>query len=298
MFSLYLNMKLYKIADLEHLSGIKAHTIRIWEKRYNLIEPIRTDTNYRRYNDEQVKKLLNVTTLLSKGYKISHLAELKENEINDKILEIQNNTHEDATYISYINELASSMINFDETLFNNTFNKAINKYGLFDCMLNIVYPLLYKIGVMWATDNAMPVQEHFASCIIKRKLASSVDMLEAPHRKDKKFLLFLPPEEYHEIVLLFTNYIIRAKGYETIYLGQNVPYDNIKEVVNITNANYLLTFFIAGHNENSVEELISNVKLSKSLTLLVSGNSDVVSKFNKTAHTEVLNSPADLMRFL
>ncbi len=291
-------MKLYKIADLEHLSGIKAHTIRIWEKRYNLIEPIRTDTNYRRYNDEQVKKLLNVTTLLSKGYKISHLAELKENEINDKILEIQNNTHEDATYISYINELASSMINFDETLFNNTFNKAINKYGLFDCMLNIVYPLLYKIGVMWATDNAMPVQEHFASCIIKRKLASSVDMLEAPHRKDKKFLLFLPPEEYHEIVLLFTNYIIRAKGYETIYLGQNVPYDNIKEVVNITNANYLLTFFIAGHNENSVEELISNVKLSKSLTLLVSGNSDVVSKFNKTAHTEVLNSPADLMRFL
>lgn len=298
LFSLYLTMKLYKIADLEHLSGIKAHTIRIWEKRYNLIEPIRTDTNYRRYNDDQVKKLLNVTTLLSKGYKISQLAELKEREINEKILEIQQDSNEDTTVVSYVNALASAMINFDEATFNNTLNKVIERFGMYEAMVKVIYPLLYKIGVMWAVDNAMPVQEHFASCIIKRKLSAAIETLGPAERKDKKFLLFLPPDEYHEIALLFTNYIIKAKGYETIYLGQNVPYENIKEVVKITQPNYLITFLIAGHDEVAVNELKNNLKLSKSLTLLVSGNSDVLAQLKKIPHAEVLNSPGDLVKFL
>src|SRR6218665_134781 len=162
-------MKLYQIAELEQLTGIKAHTIRIWEKRYSLIKPTRTATNRRQYDQEQVKKLLNISALLSEGHRISKIAGLKEKELSRKIFELQDQGAEDAVSRSLINELTVALLNFNEAAFEKAFSAAVARFGLFDAVIQVFYPLLHKVGILWACDHAMPVQEHFATCIIRRK---------------------------------------------------------------------------------------------------------------------------------
>jgi DNA-binding transcriptional MerR regulator len=292
-------MKLYQIADLEQLTGIKAHTIRIWEKRYNLIEPARTLTNRRRYNEDQVKKLLNISALLCEGHKISKIAELKDRELTKKITDLHELGESDAVSRSFINELTVAMLSFDEATFEKSFCAAVTRFGLYDALLNVFYPLLGKIGVMWATDQVMPVQEHFASCIIKRKLMASIDGLPPARARRKKFLLFLPPEESHEIGLLFSNYLIRSRGYETIYLGQNVPYANIAAVIKHTRPDYLLTFFIRNRNPGDVSrQLHDHFRSYPGLKLLVSGHSETLSQLKRQKNVEILHSPPDLAAYL
>lgn len=288
-------MKLYEISELEQLTGIKAHTIRIWEKRYSLIEPTRTSTNIRRYNDEQVKKLLNVCTLLANGYKISKIAGLKEKEVSAKINLIEQTGNTNSITENFINQLIASMIGFNEQAFEKTYTAAVNKLGLFDAMLNVFYPLFHKIGVMWVTSNLTPVQEHFASCIIKRKLMAAINDLPSPTKK-KTFLLLLPPGEYHDVSLLFANYIIKSKGFQTIYLGQNVPYENITPVLKETKAQYLLMFYITPRDAKEVyDELKQNLPLSKNLTVLLSGNNIIIDYLIKKKIGTALHTPADLL---
>lgn len=289
-------MKLYKIADLEQLTGIKAHTIRIWEKRYNLIEPIRTETNIRRYNDEQVKKLLNVSTLLANGMKISKIAEMGETKISAKVSSLQQNAPGDVIVLAYINELTDAMIRLDETAFEKSFSAAVNRFGLYESMLRVFYPLLFKIGVMWSASNISPYQEHFASSVIRRKLMSAIDGLPLP-KKRKRFLLFLPQDEYHEIALLFSDYIIRSAGYETIYLGPNVPAENIKEILKVKKSDYILTFFITGSKTNGAE-IIKNYTGFKDVQLLVSGSPGLLETVKKQKNLNILTSPEDLKRYL
>ena len=172
-------MKMYHISELEQLSGIKAPTIRVWERRYNLIRPGRTETNIRMYDDRQVRKLLNVVTLLSNGYKISKIAELDEEDLHAMVLGLQGSTVEtDDAALAFINGLVAAMLTFDEANFEKTYAAAVKRYGMFDAMLKVFYPLLEKIGIMWSTEDAMPVQEHFASSIIRRKLMAATDALD------------------------------------------------------------------------------------------------------------------------
>ncbi len=291
-------MKSYQIAELEQLTGIKAHTIRIWEKRYNLIEPDRTSTNIRKYNDEQVRKLLNVSTLLSNGYKISKIADLNDEEIASKITELQTEGEANSICASFINDLIASMLGFNEQAFEKTYSAAVTRFGIYEAMLNVFYPLFQKIGVLWVINNITPVQEHFASCIIKRKLMSATDGLPMPTKK-KKFLLLLPPGEYHDISLLFANYIIRSKGYETIYLGQNVPYENVSLVLKETKPQFILMFFINPQNSEGVyEEIMLNLQLPKDIKLLVSGNPIIVDHLQNRKNIDLLRSPTDLIELL
>jgi len=292
-------MKLYQIADLERLTGIKAHTIRIWEKRYNLIQPERTSTNIRRYTDAQVKKLLNVSTLLSKGYKISKIAALKEKQIFQVIKDIQENGNDDVICTSFINNLASAMLTFNEQAFEKTYAAIINRFGVFNSMLKVIYPLLHKIGLMWVVNDVTPVQEHFASCIIKRKLMAAIDGLSIPKNKKKKFLLLMPPGEWHEISLLFANYMIKSKGFETIYLGQNVPYENIAPILKATKPNFILIFFITTQNSTDVYfQLKENLRLPKGVTLLISGNPTITSYLKTKQSATILQSPHNLLSYL
>lgn len=291
-------MKYYQIAELEQLSGIKAHTIRIWEKRYGLIEPDRTNTNIRLYNDDQVRKLLNVSTLLNGGVKISKIAAFTDEEINTQIQKLQNQTNNDVISSSYINDLVASMLEFDEILFEKTFSLAVSKLGMYTAMINVFYPFLNKVGLMWSTDTAMPVQEHFASSIIRRKLMAAIDNQETSVKKKKKFLLMLPEDEWHEIGLLFSHYIIREKGFETIYLGQNVPFQNIKLLVELTKPDFVLSFFVSRKNENVLKNIRQQMGLPSAVTLLVAGNTEVTNHFKSLKNTHVLNSPNDLLKYL
>jgi DNA-binding transcriptional MerR regulator len=291
-------MKLYHISELEQISGIKAPTIRVWERRYNLIEPGRTDTNIRMYDDRQVRKLLNVVTLLANGSKISKIAELDESDLHRMVMEIQAKKEGDSVAIAYVNDLVAAMLEFDETGFEKTFSAAVDRYGMSDAMLKVFYPLLHKIGIMWATEDAMPVQEHFASSVLRRKLMAAADALPVPKKKTKKILLMLPPGEWHEIGLLFANYLIRSKGMPTVYLGQNVPYENVSAVLKKTTITQVLLFFIARPDSANLKQLRRQMGLTPDITLLVAGNAQVTDEISREKNTVVLLSPQHLLKYL
>lgn len=267
-------MQSYPIHELERLTGVKAHTIRIWEKRYGLVEPDRTVTNRRIYNGDQVRKLLNVVTLLSKGYKISKIAELSETQLHEEIQTDKTRWQGETIYVGYINDLVKAMISFDEAGFEQIFSTASTRFGVYEAMIKVVYPFLSKIGVLWTVDKADPMQEHFATSVIKRKLMVAIDGLEQGTTiVNKKFLLFLPEGELHEIGLLFANYIIRSKGYETLYLGQNVPDSHLEEFVKLLKPDYMLLFYIASRTKEQVNAHIAELsKMSQHTQVLVTGN--------------------------
>jgi len=292
-------MRSFQIAELALLTGIKAHTLRIWEKRYNIITPDRTSTNYRRYNNEQLKKLLNIATLLTLGYKISQISLFTEKEIQKKVLESHAEATKNIVSESYVNELLAAMLKYDEAAFEKSYADSVNRFGLFDAMIKVFYPLLAKIGYMWTTNEVNPAQEHFASCLIKRKLMAATDGLPKPKKKNKRFLLALIPLEVHDISLMFANYIIRAQGCETIYLGQDVPYENIMSAIKETKPQYFLTFFtLSQNNEKLYADMTKTLQLPNSVTFLTSGNSSITNYLYKKIKFELLTSPNDLLKYL
>src|SRR6185436_6119767 len=194
----------YSIKELEQLSGIKAHTIRIWEKRYTIINPERTATNIRFYSDENLKKIINVSLLNNHGFKISKIADMSLTEISDKILVLSEAKTE--AHI-YIDQLVVSMVDLDEEKFEKILNKLIDKFGFERSITEVVYPFMEKIGVLWQTGTITPAHEHFISNLIRQKLITSIASLPIPSNKSKKAILFLPEGELHEIGLLFYHYI-------------------------------------------------------------------------------------------
>lgn len=289
----------YQINDLERLTGIKAHTIRIWEKRYNLIEPRRTQTNIRFYDDEQARKLLNVSTLLESGYKISKIAALSPNELRQHILDLQNTPDDDTVSRVFINGMISSMLVYNEPALEKTISAALTRFGLYESMLRVIYPFLQKVGMMWSINQAMPAQEHFASSLIRRKLTSACDGLPPATDMSKKFLLFLPPGEWHDIGLIFSEYLIRSKGYPVIYLGQNVPYENLSEVITAISPTHILGLFITGRPFTEVTDFVRNISHKHGkINLLLGGPVVMQGKAFSSPFVSRLSSPDDLLKLL
>jgi DNA-binding transcriptional MerR regulator len=221
-------MAVYSIKELENLSGIKAHTLRIWEKRYNLIEPHRTTTNIRYYTDQELKKILNVAMLNRHGIKISKISRLSDQELKEEILRLSvSNPHLENT----IDSMIVSMIDMDEIKFNSILSKAISKKGFTDTFINIVYPFLEKVGILWMAGEVRPAQEHFIVNLIRQKIITTVDGFSNIFNPNaKKFLLFLPEDEWHEVGLLFSLYLLKEAGHEVLYLGQSVPYSDVLSI--------------------------------------------------------------------
>lgn len=219
----------FSIKDLENLSGIKAHTIRIWEKRYNVLEPLRTDTNIRYYDLPQLQKLLNITLLHQYGYKISTISKMPETRIPELVREIASEKNIKNHAIS---AFKMAMINFDQTLFLSTFENLLEQKSFTDVFTEIVIPLVNEIGFLWQTDTITPAHEHFISNLVKQKLIVNIEINQknALTKEDRTFVLFLPENEMHELGLLYINYQITLLGYKTIYLGQSIPISNLKDI--------------------------------------------------------------------
>ena len=228
----------YSIKELEHLSGIKAHTIRIWEKRYSIIRPERTDTNIRLYSDDDLKKIINVSLLNSHGYKISRIAAMTDGELNQKVLDLSSTNHD---HTIHINQLVTAMVHLDEEKFETALSGFFFRYNFEQTMVEIVYPFLERTGILWQTYNISPAQEHFTSNLIRQKLFVGIDGLPLRTDSDKSAILFLPEKELHEIGLLFCHYLLRKAGYKTIYLGQAVPHSDLRDVYNHYKPNVLVT---------------------------------------------------------
>ncbi len=234
--------KSFSIRDLENLSGIKAHTIRIWEKRYDLLSPERTSTNIRTYSLASLQKLLNITLLYNNGYKISKIAAIPKDEIPVVVKGvISKNDNENHA----VNALKMAMINFDQSLFQKTYNQLLKKRSFRSIFWDIFMPFLNEIGLLWQTDTISPSHEHFITKQIKQKIYSSSEKLQAiePVKQDKVFVLFLPDNEIHEIGLLFVNYEILLRGYKTIYLGQSMPMENLIDLKNNFKNIHFLSYF-------------------------------------------------------
>ena len=215
----------FTIKDLENIAGVKAHTIRIWEKRYNLLTPERTDTNIRSYSSENLQKLLNVVLLNNHNFKISKIALMSDEAIKIKAREL---AFAKAVNDEALNSLKLSMFQFDKVLFNNTYNVLLHKKTFREVFKEVFIPFLDQIGVLWQTDTLLPAHEHFISNLISQKIQINIEKLDYTIAKSSiTYVLFLPENEIHELGLMYLNYELALRGFSTIYLGQSLPIDNL-----------------------------------------------------------------------
>lgn len=228
----------FSIKDLENLSGIKAHTIRIWEKRYNLLEPERTDTNIRYYSLSNLQKLLNISYLNGNGYKISKIATLSDDEIPKLVKEIAANENS-KNYV--INALKLAMLNYDQALFYSTYENLIKEKSFQEIFHDVFIPLLSDIGILWQTDTITPAHEHFISTLIRQKILVNTEVLQSKTiaNKNRTFVLFLPDNEIHELGLMYINYELIKNGYTSIFLGASVPMSSLQDILSY---HYEVTF--------------------------------------------------------
>jgi len=237
------NMKSdFSIKDLENISGIKAHTIRIWEKRYKLLEPERTETNIRHYGLRSLQKLLNVAFLNSNGIKISKIAKLSNEEVSAHVREIasRGNIEHHA-----FNAFKMSMFHFDQVLFYKTYMNLLERYTFREIFYDIFIPLLNEMGLLWQTNTISPAHEHFISVHIKQKILLNIEKLQSlePKPATRTFVLFLPENEIHDIGLLFVNYELRSRGYHTIFLGESIPMESLSDVLEFFNEITFISYF-------------------------------------------------------
>lgn len=247
----------YTIKDLERLSGIKAHTLRIWEQRYNLLSPNRTDTNIRYYTGEDLRKILNISVLNQKGVKISKIVELSETEINNRVIQF---TSDFSDQELQIDGLVIAMIDLDEPRFEQILQACVLRLGFEETMLNVIYPFFKKVGVLWQTGSISAAQEHFITHLIRQKIIVAIDALPHKIKPDfKTYLLFLPEGELHEMGLLFHSFLIKKAGHKMVYLGQTVPLKDLTEITATQKPDYLVTALLSYTNQEDVLRVLQGI---------------------------------------
>jgi len=248
----------FSIKNLENISGIKAHTIRIWEKRYNLLQPERTDTNIRRYSLDSLRKLLNITLLYNHGIKISKIANLPEKEIPFLVREIALKSSSEQVSI---NAFKLSMVNFDITMFDATYDELMNKNDFSFIYLNIFVPLMSGLGILWQTGAISPSHEHFITNLIKQKIHIQTELMQrdsTPQINASTFVLYLPENEIHELSILFLNYFVLNNGFKTIFLGQSIPTVSLKTLLSYSPSLHFVTYVTVEPNKEEIDDYLAH----------------------------------------
>jgi MerR family transcriptional regulator, light-induced transcriptional regulator len=290
-------VSVYSIKDLEQLSGIKAHTLRIWEQRYNFIKPKRTDTNIRFYDDEDLKLVLNISLLKENGHKISKICDMSFSEMQEEVVRI---TERKLSYPEQIQALTLAMIDMDEDRFEKIMSINILQLGFERTMINIIYPFFLKIGVLWQTGAINPAQEHFISNLVRQKLIVAIDgQLVSSSEYNKKYMLYLPENEIHEIGLLFSSFIIKARNNKVIYLGQNLPFEDLASVYGSHKPDVIVSVFTSNPVASNVQDYIDNMgKRFSNSTVLISGHQVVGQGLECPENVVILNKLQDLIDFV
>ena len=288
----------FSIKDLENLSGIKAHTIRIWEKRYNILEPMRSETNIRFYDIKSLQKLLSIVLLHNYGYKISKISSLSHEEFNklanDIISEKSAKNHAISTF-------KVAMMNFDQTLFFNTYNKLLSEKTFKEVFYSVFIPLMQELGFLWQTDTISPAHEHFITYLIKQKLLINTEKVQTltPTKEDKVFVLFLPSNEIHELGIMYLNYEILLNGYQTIYLGESIPIDSLLDLKSAFQKITFVSYFTVEPNQEIIEDYIDEmheklIKNSDNEMLLLGRMTAEINDKNKYDNIHIYKSIEDL----
>lgn len=246
-------MNAFTIKDLENLSGVKAHTIRIWEQRYNFLKPQRTETNIRYYSNEELKTILNISLLNKYGFKISHIDRMSQEEIGQRILSL---TDTDAIQERNVNELLKEMIDLNVERLDKIISDHISLKGLERSMMKLLFPFLEKIGILWLTGHINPAQEHLVTNLIRQKMMVAIDKTPIPANPQKNILLFLPEGEYHELGLLFLYYLMKTKELGVIYAGANIPFKDVAYIVNLKKPEYIFCHLTSTVSNFSMERFL------------------------------------------
>lgn len=289
-------MSQYSIKEIEQLSGIKAHTLRIWEQRYNFIKPKRTDTNIRYYDDEDLKFVLNVSLLKDHGHKISRICSMPEQDIQ---LEVNRLMEKKMGFPEQIQSLTLSMLELDEERFEKTLNTNILQIGFERTMMNLIYPFFQKIGILWQTGAITPAQEHFISYLVRQKIIVAMDgQVVSSINYNKKYLLYLPENELHEMSLLFSAYIIKSRNNKVIYIGQNVPHQDLINIYKDHNPDCLLTVMTTNPPTNKAQSYIYMLSEAfENSKVLISGHQVVGQDMDTPNNVILLNKLQDLIDF-
>ncbi|MBP6073972.1 MAG: MerR family transcriptional regulator [Flavobacterium sp.] len=288
----------FSIKDLENLSGIKAHTIRIWEKRYNVLEPMRSETNIRYYDIKNLQKLLSIVLLHNYGYKISKISTLSAEEFNklanDIISEKSAKNHAISTF-------KIAMMNFDQTLFFNTYNKLLSEKTFKDVFYSVFIPLMQELGYLWQTDTISPAHEHFITYLIKQKLLINTEKVQTltPTKDDRVFVLFLPSNEIHELGIMYLNYEILLNGYQTIYLGESIPIESLLDLKNAFEKITFVSYFTVEPNQEIIADYIDElhaklIQDTDNEMLLLGRMTEHIADKNKYNNIHIYNSIEEL----
>jgi DNA-binding transcriptional MerR regulator len=247
----------YSIVDLEKLTGVKAHTIRIWEQRYGVISPKRTQSNIRYYQEDDLKQLLNISILNKNGHKISRIAQMDPEEITETAAVLSS---VDGSFAAHLDALTIAMIEMDEIKFDKIISTHIHQIGIERTMMEFIYPFLDKLNILWLTGSINPVQENFISFLIRQKIVSATDQLSsAPEVHAKKCMLYLPEGEKQELSLLFIQYMLRVRNYRVIYLGQDISVADLKVAAEIYQPQYICTMINSSFEKESIQEYVNNL---------------------------------------
>ncbi|SDM57374.1 MerR HTH family regulatory protein [Daejeonella rubra] len=291
-------MNLFSISQLSQFSGIKPHTIRVWEQRYNALKPNRSDGNTRYYDDYQLRRLLNIVSLMDNGHKVSTLCSMTDDDLF--FLVSNSNTpriSESTEY--YISQLIAAGISYDAGYFEIIFSDCFLKFGMKDAYMKVIYPMMERIGLMWATNSLPTAHEHFISNIVRQKLLAVLDSIVAPDPASESWLLFLPENEFHEIGLLYAHLIIRLSGKKVIYLGSNLPVESVISAIHDIKPENLLLFLVHYDLPEQIQKSLDKFYESfNGNKIYLAGNDKLISQLNLNRNTEYLHSIESLEEVL
>ena len=289
-------MAVYSIRDLERLSGIKAHTLRVWESRYGIINPKRTDTNIRYYEDDDLRYVMNISLLNKNGFKISKIAAMTREQVAKKVSAISEVSYEHDTQID---AMTISMVEMDELKFDRVMSLNIEQIGFEQTMLKIIHPFLEKLSLLWLTGSLKPAQENFMSCLIRRKIITAIDQEPLPRTYKKSFLLYLPEGERQELSLLFMHYLLRRRGFTVYYLGADTGLLDLADACDIHQPDFFYTMISETFARVPLKNYVNSVeKRFTETTLLLSGYQPVAQNIENTDRVRVLRSLRETVEFM
>jgi len=259
-------MDFFTIKDLENISGIKAHTIRIWEQRYEFLKPNRTDTNIRTYTNQDLKRVLNIALLNKYGFKISHIDKMNEGEREEKIRSLSD---QKAQNERVVNDLVKFMIDVEVEKIDQVLENHISLTGVEQTITQIIFPFMEKIGILWVTNHINPAQEHLVSNLIRQKLIVGIDKIVIDDKTNKSVLLFLPEGEFHELGLLFVCYLLKRKGIYPFYLGANMPIKDVQYLVDFKKPDFIYSHLTSVGKNFSFDKFLLEIKQRLNNTPLV-----------------------------
>lgn len=286
-------MNHFSISQLSQFSGIKSHTLRIWEQRYNALKPNRTEGNTRYYDNSQLIRLLNIVSLLNLDYKVSEVCILSDAELFRLVDSQLNSTPIDESTEYYTSQLIAAGMSYDELYFDKIFTHCQLKFGLKATYQKFIIPMMVRIGLLWVTNKIRTAHEHFISNLLYKKINTAIASLPPANNDAEKWLLFLPENEFHELGLLFSNYLLRQSGKKTIYLGSNVPSESIYEAAEHTECTKALLFMVHQDTIDSSQKYLDNLKSKlNGSELYIAGNKSLLDQLETNNNFHYLTTVA------